>query len=747
MAQNREAYEHAMNTGHNAAWEQNWSDAISAYGQAIQEFPEDPDAHIHLGLSLLKGGRLEDALKVYTRAHQLAKNDPIPLEKSAEVLEAMGRLREAAQQYVNVAEIYLNQRDLDKAVATWEKATRLSPGFVSVHAKLAQAYERMGNKKRAIYQYLTMAFNFQRSGETEKGVKSAQRALRIDRKHAQALNILRALETGGEVLPPTLDDDAKPAQDNTPVSLDFDTFDERREIGEADPLGPIGEAMDEALGILAAYVMESGDLDAAGSDALLAMELQRQGLNEQAIEAYLAAADDLRHPALKLNLGGLLVLNDRAELAAQHLGEAALLPELNAGAFHGLGMAYAKQKKHKQAARYLIQSLQAVDTGLAMDMDEVQELSDVYGQLLATLDGRTEESLAAINERFLDLLQGKDWKQRISETRRQLQEAMRVGGEQGVVDILVTTHSDQLTQSVGSIDRFLRQNLLTLAMDEAHYAIEYAPNYLPVHVRMAEIMMREGRVRQAINKYNMVAKTYMVRGENDRAASILGEVLEMAPLDISVRTNLIELLEAEERWDEALDQYVDLADTYHQLGDFDMSRNTYSLAERVASRVDAPTEKIVRIKHRIADIDQMRLDIRKATRTYEEIIELDPDDERARRMIIDLNYRQGNAVDAIKRLDHLLSMYAKKAQINRIVALLEELVAVYPNDTGLRSRLAAIYRQMGRKQDAVVQLDALGELQLEAGLHEEAANTIRQIIALEPDGIGDYKRLLSQLGG
>jgi tetratricopeptide (TPR) repeat protein len=605
----------------------------------------------------------------------------------------------------------------------------------------------MGDKQRAVFQYLTLAFNFQRSGETDKGVKSIQRALKIDRKNAQALNILRALETGGEVLPPTLATDAKPAADSSSSSLNVDLFDERREIGEADPLGPIGEAMDEALGILAAYVMESGDLNAAGSNALLGMELQRQGLNNQAMEAYMGAADDLRHPALKLSLGGLLILSDHADLAIQHLGEAAMLPELNAGAFHGLGMAYFQQKKHKQAARFLIQSLQAVDTSLAADMEEVQDLSDVYGQLIATLDGRTEESLAAINRRFIDLLKGKDWKRRISETRRQLQEAMRVGGEQGVVDILVTAHSDQLTQSVGLIDRYLRQNLLTLAMDEAHYAIEYAANYLPVHVRMAEIMMREGRVRQAINKYNMVARTYMVRGENDRAASILGEVLEMAPLDISVRTNLIELLEAEERWDEALDQYVDLADTYHQLGDFDMSRNTYSLAERVAARVGAPTDKIVRIKHRIADIDQMRLDVRKATRTYEEILELDPDDERARRMIIDLNYRQGNSVDAIKRLDHLLSMYAKKAQINRIVALLEELVAVYPNDTGLRSRLAAIYRQMGRKQDAVVQLDALGELQLEAGLHEEAANTIRQIIALEPDGIGDYKRLLSQLGG
>jgi tetratricopeptide (TPR) repeat protein len=284
-------------------------------------------------------------------------------------------------------------------------------------------------------------------------------------------------------------------------------------------------------------------------------------------------------------------------------------------------------------------------------------------------------------------------------------------------------------------------------MEEAHYAVEYAPTYLPVHVRMAEIMMREGRVRQAINKYNMVARTYMVRGENDRAASILGEVLEMAPLDISVRANLIDLLENEERWDEALDQYVDLADTYHQLGDFEQARNTYNLAQRVAQRVGAGPDKLVRIKHRMADIDQMRLDIRKAQRTYEEIIELDPEDERARRMLIDLNYRQGNQLEAIKRLDQLLSIYAKKKQINRIVTLLEELVTLYPNDTGLRSRLAAIYRQLGRTKDSVLQLDALGELQLEAGLHEEAANTIRQIIALNPDGVDDYRRLLAQLGG
>jgi regulator of sirC expression with transglutaminase-like and TPR domain len=116
-------------------------------------------------------------------------------------------------------------------------------------------------------------------------------------------------------------------------------------------------------------------------------------------------------------------------------------------------------------------------------------------------------------------------------------------------------------------------------------------------------------------------------------------------------------------------------------------------------------------------------------------------------MLVDLNYRQGNQVEAIRRLDRLLSIYAKQKQVNRITQLLEEMVTLYPNDTGLRSRLASIYRQLGRKKDAIVQLDALGELQLEAGLHKDAANTIRQIIGMNPDHVDDYKKLLAQLGG
>ncbi|MEZ4671494.1 MAG: tetratricopeptide repeat protein [Anaerolineae bacterium] len=742
MPGNREAYEQAMNAGNNAAWDKEWPLAVSAYGQAIQEFPDDHEAHINLGLALLEVGRLEDALRVYTRAHQLSPDDPIPLEKSADILEKVGRLKEAAQQYINVAEIYLGQRDLDKAIYNWEQATRLTPGMVAILAKLAQAYERLGQKARAIRAYLELAQTFQRLGENGKALQAAQRAFKLDPKNVTTLNAMRALESGADIILPVGDKGSGPSpQVTSPSTMRV------QPVVEADPLGPMGETMAESLQILASFVMEGGALDASGADALQALELQRQGINDEAIQAYQRAASRLNHPALKMNLGGLLVLNERYDEAVKQLGEAAMHPQLAGGAFHALGKAYLGLNKHKQAINYLLQAAQSVDTLTAMAGESDMQIAAVYEQLLEVLQNRPAETLAAINSRFATLLSGKEWKQRVGETRRQLEDTLRNQGEQGVVDILVANRSNELTEAVARIDRFMRQGLFILAIDEAHRAVEFSPFYLPVHVRMAEIMMREGRVRQAINKYNVIAKTYLVRGENDRAASILSEVLEMAPLDISVRESLIELLESEERWDEALDQYVDLADTYHQLGNFEMSRDIFSAAERLANRVGSLPDKIVRIKHRMADIDQMRLDIRKAQKTYEEIIQLSPDDERAHRMLVDIHYRQASPIEAIKTLDALLKIYVKSKQPNRITQLLEEMVTTYPNDTGLRSRLAAIYTQLKRKSDAIKQLDALGELQLEAGLHQEAVSTIRQIVALNPDGVEDYKKLLVQLGG
>ncbi|MCS6835681.1 MAG: tetratricopeptide repeat protein [Anaerolineae bacterium] len=736
--------------GDNAAWNKDWRTAIERYAQALKLVPDDPEVHISLGLALISSQQLERALAVFKRATELAPDDPVPLESCADVLERMGQLKEAAQNYVKVADIYLAQRDFDRAIGNWERATQLTPGLTAIHARLAQAYERIGQNSRAVREYLTLAFNFRRQNETDKAIRAVERALKLDKNNAQALNALRALQAGGEVVLPQEEARKRPepkkSQAEADLFLDSSFGAAAQDEGRTDDeRGPIGKAVDEALETLAAYVVEAG-LDMSAMAVLQAMEMQRQGQIDKAIAAYQQALQmGLRHPALQLNLGALLVEADRPKEAIRPLGEAMSLKEATSGALHGMALAYLHMGELLKAARTFIQCLKAIDLSAGLSGQEAQEAALVYDNLASVLEGRNQEALNAINDRFVQLLGSADWRRRVPEMRRQLHERRHDEGDQGMIDFLVARVSEDQAVSIVLIDRYIHQGLYTLAMDEAQRAIEQAPFYLPLHVRMAEIMMKEGRIRPAINKYAIIARSYMVRDEVDRAASILFEVLEMAPLDVDIRTTLIELLESENRFTEALDQVIELALTYQQLGDFEKSMQTLGAADRLARRIGAPTEKLVEIKHALADIHQMRLNTRMAQKVYDEILEIAPQDEKALRQQIDILYGQGNQVEAVKRLDALLGIYAKKGMVTRITQLLEQLVNTYQKDTALRARLASIYKRLGQVQKAVEQLDALGELQLDAGLNKDAANTIRQIIAMKPERVEEYIRLLQQL--
>jgi hypothetical protein len=49
------------------------------------------------------------------------------------------------------------------------------------------------------------------------------------------------------------------------------------------------------------------------------------------------------------------------------------------------------------------------------------------------------------------------------------------------------------------------------------------------------------------------------------------------------------------------------------------------------------------------------------------------------------------------------------------------------------------------RQEAIRELDTLGELQLDAGLREQAITTVRFIISLQPDNVEAYTQLLAQI--
>ena len=150
MTRRQEVFQQAMNQGHSAAWDQLWDRAAVFYRQALQEYPDHPQALNSLGLALIELQEYDEALICYQKAARAAPEDPIPLEKVAQLSERMGNLDQASQASLRAAELYLKNREVNKAIENWERVTRLNPENLLAHSRLALVYERIAEKHKSV---------------------------------------------------------------------------------------------------------------------------------------------------------------------------------------------------------------------------------------------------------------------------------------------------------------------------------------------------------------------------------------------------------------------------------------------------------------------------------------------------------------------------------------------------------------------------------------------------------------------
>jgi tetratricopeptide (TPR) repeat protein len=742
-----EQFEGYMNAGHSAAWDhQNWEKAVELYSRAAKLRPDMPIAFISLGLALLQVNppRLQEALRFFQRAHDLDHDDPLPLEMSADVLERMGRLQEAAKQYVAVADAYLAQHDIEKAIHNWERATRVTPGLVRVHQQLALAYERLGYKREAVNEYLTLAALFQQNNKRDIAKQMAQKALQLEPRNPDVLNTIHAIDVGSEVLYR----DKRLEKDDREVKKQHETLDDSLMLDvvapEADTRGLITETVEIALSNLA-MAMTEGDLMADFSimEAIQAIEYHRIGAVDEAIGAYQRAeAAGMRDPAMAFNLGALFLERQHWKDAVPYLERALRDASLEAGANHGLGLAYSNLGNTRQAVQHLVHAIQMVNTD-SSSPEKLKQQGPIYERLLHNIQHTDEVTIQTINSRFLSLLSGPDWKQRIELTRHDIERAI-IENPDLVPDIVIV--SPEMVAAMKRIDEYMQHRRYILAMEECYHILEYEPDYLPAHLRIGQILMRMGQLERAVDKYRYIADTYLARDDKVRAREILAEVVDIAPMNTELREHLIELLEEEQRWDEILDQYLNLATAYEELADASNARTTLQQAIQLAQRAGIDKTRIVQVYHKLADVELMRLDNRSALRAYENIKNLQPEDEKAREMLIDLNYRLGDPASAVRELDTLLQLYAKQRKGNAILKLLETWVNKRNSDEALRTRLAAVYQQIQKPGEALKQYDAVLEIQLKQGRHNDACQTLRKILALKPQNPQKYLSLAKQLG-
>jgi tetratricopeptide (TPR) repeat protein len=741
LAGDKKIYEKAVKEGLNYAWESEWEQAVESFERAVAEMPDDPVIHNHLGLAYLEMEQYEAALEAYHKASRLSPDDPAPLMRIAEVHSRLGKRHAAADTYFTLAQIHQRQRAWTEAIKALQNAIQFYPEHLPSHMTMAEIFTQLDRPQRAAREHLNLARLLHRQGQVDKAMEQCHLALDLDPRNAEARALGEALRLGVpmeslEVVPPPAEEGVSPAdmaRDKALEELAGIPFEET-------PVGP-------AEGV-AVVEPPQPRLSRPQIDALIAqaIDFQTRGLIDEAIACYTKVIDaGVDRPAAHFNLGLLYQQRLRFEPAVSELTKAVRHPKYTLGGHFALGECYRALGRIDDALEQFVQVLKIVDLG-TVQREQADDLIQLYDALADSYaaKGDREKALEFTNS-LVEFLSSKGWEDKAREARKRIDSMSDEGMTMSLAEVLAVPSAENVLSALSLSQEYMKHGALTAATEVCYRAIESAPTYLPLHLRLAEIFAQDGRVDDSVNKYQAVADLYIVREESRQAIGVYKRVLRLMPMEVAIRARLIDLLISFGEIDQALDQYLALSDAYFQLAQVDKALEKYAEALRLVPRASDERRWRIRLLHKMADVQVRRAKWREAFPLYRQLIVLDPDDERAWLHLIDLSYKLGGDRKADQEVVAMLNGFHSRGESERALSLLQEAVRLHPQQMALRARLARAYIDAGMREEAITELDMLGELQLDAGLRDQARATIRFIISLKPDKVEAYEQLLSQL--
>ncbi len=763
MAGKRTVYEESMRTAAEFSSRADWPNAIKAYRAALQEYPNDVSALVGLAAVYFELEQYQSTIRALQRALKLQPANQQALNKMGEVFEHLGQDNQAAKTYVYAGNVQAKAGRLDLAVKNWENAIRISPLQLQARNNLAHAYARLGNTNRAIYELVSLAAIFQEQKNLPKAEQYLRGALKLAPEDNLVRAALSALEQGASIravqkeisqAAPADDESSEPeiSEEEAAFFSFADTEAEEDAVVDTNPREQVEQlALEELANIIFEDTVNGVELnvDKSQIDALIgqAINWQTREDTSRAIQTYKSLLEaGLKRPSVYFLLASQYMNDGQLEQAIEAYNHAKSEQAYRRGINFALGECYRKQGNANNALRHFVEVLKLIDLNQTR-RENTRKLNHIYQQLVDgyVAEGDSDKTIALVDS--LDhFLSSKNYEQKILEARQQL------GNGDGAsvsawVEFLETPNTEAVLAAMASTAEYMKQNMLMTAVETCYRAIQQAPFYLPLHMRLAEIYLKQDAVDDSINKYLAVANVYRIRENLERVVAIYQKILRIAPMNITVRSNLVDLYVDQDNIDAALEQYQVLADAYYQLAQVEKSLRTYQKALRLVPRSSSPQMWEAKFLRYVGDIHIQRVDWHNAMRVYERLANLVPDDEETLLVLIDLYFKLEHHDKALHLLDRITALYIKQDKQDKLLEFLQDMARLRPRELVLQEKLAGLYVQLGMKARAITQYDSLGELQLESGLRDDAVRTIKRILELGPNDPSGYKRLLAKIKG
>lgn len=710
-------YEVLIQEAHELLWAGEYYAAAERYRQAATLRPDDPTPYLDLAYALYQAGQKEEALRAYLRAEELAPGNPATLTKIAEVYGELGRNKEAAATLLVLADRYLALRQPADAVRAWQRVLQYDPHNITALRRLAEAYRRGRRPHLAARALVALARAYLAAHDTNSAIAACQQALALQPTNREARDLLDQLQGRS------------------------------RERGE-EGFAPTQEAAQRALERLAEAFFEQAEQEDVelGIETLRirAVDFQTRGLYDEAVRAYEAILErGHREPEILYNLGLLyqeLLRYDRAIACFQEvLGD----PDYTVAAHFAIGQCYQRQGRTDEALTHFLEALKIVDLQ-TVDREQADEIIQLYESLAESYEAKGDRDMA---ERFIssltEFLNDKGWEDKLVEVRHRL--GALTGDQVTLAELLEVAESDKVLDGLRTSQAYAEEGHVMAALEECYWALEFAPFYLPLHLQIGELLVQAGRLEEAVQKFQAVAEVHLVQGNPRKAMRTLERALELAPLNVTVRSKLVELQVRYGEIDAALENALILADSYYQLAQPDRAIEVLNEALRLAPRGSPEHRWPLRVQRKLADIHLQRLDWPKAAAVLEAIVEQSPDDVEAVARLADIYYKLGRSDQARRVLQDATGMLVDRGEPGTALALWEQEASLHPEDIELQIALGERFLEAGQTERALEVWEALLEPLVKSGQRAKAAGLLRRMIALHPPQEKRYRKMLAVL--
>ena len=264
-------------------------------------------------------------------------------------------------------------------------------------------------------------------------------------------------------------------------------------------------------------------------------------------------------------------------------------------------------------------------------------------------------------------------------------------------------------------------------------------------IAFGEICEEKGMLAEAIKYYLAVADLLAKEGRKDRILDVYAKILSLSPANIPLRVKVADIYIKEGLKSDAAREYVHIARIHDEKGDVQKAREFYlktldlqplnkdavmglnHIHEKTGDlkqAVDQMRDAVVLfpedldILFRCADIAFTANDTNLGKKCLQRIIEKEPKNIKARRMLGELHLKAGEVALAWTQYQPILDEVLLDQKFEDAISFLDTFRQIEPLETG--KRLVSLYKQLNENDRAVAELIAIGDLYAAQGLEDDS---------------------------